>query len=182
MKRIGYILIFTFLFGKNIGYSFSRGFFANQFQEWQLPHTYVNFDLPDIHEFLSLKKLHPNLSGCNVTVPYKQSIIPYLNKLSEAAQQIGAVNCIAFDQNKTIGHNTDVVGFAHSINQLILPNVPWINHVQSFINLDKTIINLTKTIIILPRLLYQSCQRSIFQFFYFTVAINQKQVTDHIRE
>jgi len=66
--------------------------------------------------------------------------------------------------------------------QLILPNVPWINHVQSFINLDKTIINLTKTIIILPRLLYQSCQRSIFQFFYFTVAINQKQVTDHIRE
>lgn len=109
------------LIGKNIGYSFSRGFFANQFQEWQLPHTYVNFDLPDIQEFLSLKKLHPNLSGCNVTVPYKQSIIPYLNELSEAAQQIGAVNCIAFDQNKTIGHNTDVVGFAHSLDQLILP-------------------------------------------------------------
>lgn len=109
------------LVGKNIGYSFSRGFFAKQFQEWQLPHQYVNFDLANIQEFLSLKELHANLSGCNVTVPYKQSIIPYLEELSEAAQQVGAVNCIAFQQNKTIGHNTDVVGFAHSLDQLILP-------------------------------------------------------------
>lgn len=104
------------LIGKNIGYSFSRRFFAEKFQECELPHTYTNFDLDTVEEFSNLKERYPALSGCNVTIPYKQSILPFLDDLSDAAKQIGAVNCIAFTANQSIGHNTDVIGFEKTLD------------------------------------------------------------------
>ncbi|MGB3149635.1 MAG: shikimate dehydrogenase, partial [Maribacter sp.] len=68
------------LVGKNISYSFSRGYFAQKFNDLNLKHhSYENFDLEEITEFPSLLKNSPNLRGLNVTIPYKEAVIPYLN-------------------------------------------------------------------------------------------------------
>lgn len=108
------------LIGKNIDYSFSRKYFNNKFElENCTGVEYVNFDIPTIDLFPEL--LTANHSGYNVTIPYKESIIPFLDELSREAKAIGAVNTIKRIKNQLIGFNTDTYGFTEALLPL-LPN------------------------------------------------------------
>jgi len=109
------------LIGKDISYSFSKGYFAEKFKtENRTNCSYVNFDFQDISEFQSIFKNHPDIKGLNVTIPYKEQIIPYLNKLNKKAAKIGAVNTIKISKKgKLIGYNTDYYGFKKSIEPLL---------------------------------------------------------------
>ena len=83
------------LLGRNINYSFSKGYFTEKFQTENLEGcTYENFDIPEITAFLEITKTNPDIKGMNVTIPYKEVVIPYLDKLSKKAAKIGAVNTI----------------------------------------------------------------------------------------
>ena len=93
------------LIGKNISYSFSREYFSNKFKTEKISSKYLNFDLIDINQIYKLTKEF-NLSGLNVTIPYKESIIQFLDETDSKAKQIGAVNTIKFFNNKMIGYNT----------------------------------------------------------------------------
>ena len=83
------------LLGRNINYSFSRGYFTEKFEKENLEgYTYENFDIPTIESFLDVIKNNDHLSGMNVTIPYKEAVLPFLDKLSKKARKIGAVNTI----------------------------------------------------------------------------------------
>ena len=106
------------LLGKNISYSFSRGYFTKKFEKLGLnTHKYVNFDLQNINELPKvLEKNKGVLKGINITIPYKEEVMQYLNKLDKTAKEIGAVNTIKFTKRGDLkGYNTDVVGFENSI-------------------------------------------------------------------
>jgi shikimate dehydrogenase len=100
------------LVGKNIEYSFSRSYFREKFNREGIKNcSYKNFDLNSIEEIKAVLK-EKNIKGLNVTIPYKESIINYLDSLSEEAKKIGAVNTIRFlEDGTTQGHNTDAFGF-----------------------------------------------------------------------
>ncbi|RCT55196.1 shikimate dehydrogenase [Winogradskyella sp. KYW1333] len=104
------------LVGRNISYSFSRGYFAKKFENENLNYSYVNFDLESIDDLLNAINNTPNLKGLNVTIPYKEEVIPLLDKLNKRARKIGAVNTIQFKDNKLIGYNTDYYGFKNSLS------------------------------------------------------------------
>jgi len=112
------------LLGKNIGYSFSVGYFAEKFKSLNLEdYEYVNFDIQSIEEFPEIIKNNPNLKGMNVTIPYKEAVIPYLEKISKKAQRIGAVNTIKFTKKgKLKGYNSDFYGFKKSLKPLLEPH------------------------------------------------------------
>lgn len=112
------------LIGKNISYSFSKKFFTEKFEKSALSgYSYENFDLSTIAQFPKLLRENPDLAGLNVTIPYKEKIIPYLHKLSKKATQIGAVNCIKFTKKGTLkGYNTDFYGFKKSLQPLLKPH------------------------------------------------------------
>lgn len=108
------------LLGKNIDYSFSRGYFKTKFEKEHLPHQYINLDWDTLTNFKERIFEIPELRGFNVTIPYKEEIIPYLDALDEAAAQINAVNCVKISPNKKlIGYNTDYYGFSESIRPLL---------------------------------------------------------------
>ena len=110
------------LLGKNIEYSFSRGYFTKKFDKLGLEnHKYVNFDLENISEFPALVKAQgKNLIGMNVTIPFKQEVIQYLDKLDKTAKKIGAVNTIKFTKRGNLkGYNSDIVGFEKSLHPLL---------------------------------------------------------------
>ena len=107
------------LIGKSLEHSFSSQYFNEKFFKEGITDTqYLNFELKHISEFTELIKTH-KISGLNVTIPYKESIIPFLDELNEEAKEIGAVNTIQFSNGKTIGHNTDHIGFTNSIKPLL---------------------------------------------------------------
>ena len=107
------------LIGKSLSHSFSRSYFEKKFIENELnDHFYKNFELETIEQFSNALKTQ-NLKGLNVTNPYKESIIPFLDELSIEAQEIGAVNCINIVNGKTIGYNTDAYGFGQSIKPFL---------------------------------------------------------------
>ena len=104
------------LVGRDISYSFSRGYFADKFESEKSPNTYVNFDLQSITELDAIVKNTPTLKGLNVTIPYKEEVIPMLDELDKRAQKIGAVNTIRITRSKKlIGYNTDYYGFKNSL-------------------------------------------------------------------
>ncbi|MNK30222.1 Shikimate dehydrogenase [compost metagenome] len=103
------------LLGKNISYSFSKKYFEEKFKKLFLKNYSYNFiDIPEIDLFQSVIE-NPDLVGINVTIPYKQAVIPFLDELSDEALQIGAVNCIRFLNGKKIGYNTDAFGFEKTL-------------------------------------------------------------------
>jgi shikimate dehydrogenase len=107
------------LIGKTLSHSFSEGYFNEKFHKEDINDAeYKKFELNNISEFTDLisKIKH---SGLNVTTPYKESIIPFLDELTPHAKAIGAVNTIQFKDNKLIGHNTDTIGFSQSIYPLL---------------------------------------------------------------
>lgn len=110
------------LLGRNISYSFSRNYFTQKFEKEGLTgiYSYENFDIPSIAEFSSVLKNNPTTIGMNVTIPYKEEVIPFLDQLSENAKAIGAVNTIkVLADGKLEGHNTDYFGFTESLKPLL---------------------------------------------------------------
>ena len=108
------------LVGKNIAYSFSREYFTKKFKSLQLHHCrYINFDLDSIDAFPDVLKQNPHLKGLNVTIPYKEKILPYVQHLSREVNEIGAVNTITFTKEGLKGHNTDAYGFKRSFAPLL---------------------------------------------------------------
>jgi shikimate dehydrogenase len=109
------------LLGKDIGYSFSRDYFSNKFTAENLQHEYVNFDLENLSTFKSLLN-RKDISGMNVTIPYKQKVIPFLDELDPVAKAIGAVNTIVFKDDKRLGFNTDHIGFQNTLLNHLKPH------------------------------------------------------------
>jgi shikimate dehydrogenase len=112
------------LVGKNISYSFSKGYFGEKFEKLNLEdYYYDNLDFQNIEDFPDFIKQNPTISGLNVTIPYKEAIIPFLDKLSKRATEIGAVNTIKITKSgKLKGFNTDYIGFQKSIEPLLNVN------------------------------------------------------------
>lgn len=112
------------LLGRNISYSFSKGYFAEKFSKEHFDNcSYENFDIPEINYFTELIKNNTDLNGLNVTIPYKEAILPFLDKLSKNATEIGAVNTIKFTKKgKLKGYNTDYYGFQKSLEPLLQPH------------------------------------------------------------
>ena len=117
MKKYG-------LLGYPLGHSFSKNYFNQKFEAEKIDAEYLNFEIPDIKEIKSVIKENPELNGLNVTIPYKQQVIPYLDDLDDDARQIGAVNVIKFSKGlfgkvKLKGYNSDIIGFKQSIEPLL---------------------------------------------------------------
>lgn len=111
------------LIGYPLSHSFSKGFFAEKFSRENIQGClYDNFPLENIGLFPQIWQQQPELKGINVTIPYKQEVIPYLDVLSDAVKEIGAVNCIRLEANGQLrGFNTDVTGFRRSLEPLLQP-------------------------------------------------------------
>lgn len=109
------------LLGKNISYSFSKSYFSEKFTNLKIKNSiYRNFDISKIEDFKTILKQNKKLKGLNVTIPYKQQIIPFLDSLDPTALEIGAVNTIRFTNSNTLkGFNTDAVGFENSLRPLL---------------------------------------------------------------
>ncbi len=112
------------LLGRNISYSFSKGYFTDKFNcENFAGCTYENFDIPEITAFPEVIKNTSDLKGMNVTIPYKETVIPFLDKLSKKAELIGAVNTIKITKKgKLKGYNTDYYGFKKALEPLLQPH------------------------------------------------------------
>lgn len=112
------------LLGYPLGHSFSKNYFNQKFESEKIDAQYVNFEISDIKYIKNVLKENPNLNGLNVTIPYKEQVIPYLDDLDEDARLIGAVNVIKFTKGflgktKLIGYNSDIIGFKRSIEPLL---------------------------------------------------------------
>ncbi|PTN07792.1 shikimate dehydrogenase [Mangrovibacterium marinum] len=112
------------LIGYRLGYSFSKGFFTEKFQNEKLTeHEYVNFELDSIDEFPEIFKKNDHIAGLNCTIPYKQQIIPYLDEIDEEAAKVGAINTVKIirtgEKIKLKGFNTDIYGFENSLKPML---------------------------------------------------------------
>ena len=100
------------LLGRKLGHSFSKEYFTDKFSRLNLNDSYVNIELDDVSEIISFVKENKDLKGFNVTVPYKEAIIPYLDDIDNVAKEVGAVNTVKVCNNGMLkGFNTDVIGF-----------------------------------------------------------------------
>ncbi len=108
------------LIGFPLTHSFSKKYFEEKFvNENLLEHCFELYPIKEISEFKEIIISQKNLKGLAVTIPHKQAIIPLLSTISDEAKVIGAVNCIKVNQSKTIGYNTDVIGFEKSLKPLL---------------------------------------------------------------
>ena len=115
MKKFG-------LIGSPLKHSFSYGYFKNKFIEEKILYSeYNNYELDKVSDVKSLIKKDKNICGLNVTIPYKEQIIPYLDDIESIAKEIGSVNVINKENNKLVGYNTDYAAFMYSL-KLWLPN------------------------------------------------------------
>lgn len=120
MHRLG-------LIGKTLSHSFSKTFFEEKFRrEGISDYSYDLFEIPEIQQITDFIRQHPDLKGFNVTIPYKQTIIPFLDELSQEAAAIGAVNAVFIKRNGnqilTKGFNTDAEGFLRSMDGYPMPS------------------------------------------------------------
>ena len=115
------------LIGYPLGHSFSKDYFNQKFSSEQINAEYINFEIPDINFLMEVLSENYNLCGLNVTIPYKEKVIPFLDELDADAQRIGAVNVIKFirtkDSLKLVGYNSDIIGFCDSIAPLIKKDI-----------------------------------------------------------
>ena len=111
------------LIGKSLGHSFSAKFFNGKFKAEQIDADYQLFEIEDVATIDNLIKEH-NLEGFNVTIPYKETIIPHLDGLTKEAHEIGAVNCVVIKNGQKIGHNTDLTGIEASLHWLDIDSNP----------------------------------------------------------
>ena len=115
------------LIGKSLSHSFSKNYFEEKFHREQISDvSYSLFELADIEHITDFIQQYPDLVGFNVTIPYKQAIIPYLDELSEEVEAVHAVNAVLIkrigNQIHTQGFNTDIFGFRKSLEGMSLPN------------------------------------------------------------
>lgn len=114
MKKFG-------LIGYPLSHSFSKSYFEEKFRRENIAWAkYRNFEIPDlktVREIFSINGLH----GLNVTVPHKEGIMDYLDTIDDTAQKIGAVNAITFENGKTKGYNTDIIGFSELLKGINVP-------------------------------------------------------------
>ena len=111
------------LIGYPLNHSFSPRFFANKFEEEGICDAeYKAYPLENIEAFSELYS--DELHGINVTIPYKEQVIPFMDELSPAVQEIGALNTILFKDGKKIGYNTDVYGFQTSLTEWCADQLP----------------------------------------------------------
>lgn len=104
------------LIGYRLSHSFSKQYFSNKFEREHIEDSsYELFELEDIQEFPKVVEQHPDIRGMNVTIPYKQQVMRYLDSLDGSAKLVGAVNTIKFEGSKRIGFNTDYYGFKESL-------------------------------------------------------------------
>lgn len=109
------------LIGRKLGHSFSKDHFTKVFAKVGLKdHRYDLFELAEISDFPHLLKKNPDLRGLNVTIPYKEDVIPYLDELDPLAAAVGAVNTIVIKNGRTKGYNTDVAGFRSLIGPMAI--------------------------------------------------------------
>ncbi|NRA11005.1 MAG: shikimate dehydrogenase [Crocinitomicaceae bacterium] len=109
MKKYG-------LIGKSLEHSFSKSFFEGYFEKNNISGTYRNIELQTIEDFVGIRD---SFDGFNVTIPYKQTIIPFLDELTDEANFIGAVNVVQCVDGRLMGHNSDVFGFHQSIKPFL---------------------------------------------------------------
>lgn len=112
------------LLGYPLGHSFSKNYFNQKFEAEKINAEYLNFEIPNIKNIKEVLKENPDLRGLNVTIPYKEQVIPFLDELDKDASVIGAVNVIKFakgmfGKQKLIGFNSDIIGFKQSIAPLL---------------------------------------------------------------
>ena len=117
MKKYG-------LIGNPLGHSFSKGYFNEKFSNENIDAEYVNFEIPTIDDLPAVIAENKNLCGLNVTIPYKEKVISYLDEVTTDARAIGAVNVIRIERSakgepKLIGYNSDIVGFTQSIEPML---------------------------------------------------------------
>lgn len=114
------------LIGYPLGHSFSVEYFSKRFSDGKIDAEYRNFPLEEVSQFEQLVKREPGLAGLNVTVPYKQKILPFLDALDRTARTIQAVNTIKFCRKDNhlalLGYNTDVIGFERSLKEHLKPD------------------------------------------------------------
>lgn len=114
------------LIGYPLGHSFSISYFNEKFANEGIDAKYINFDIPDIKDLTEILDSNPELKGLNVTIPYKQQVLGYLDYISPEARSIGAVNVIrVVHKGKKVflrGYNSDVIGFTKSIEPLLEPS------------------------------------------------------------
>ncbi|MBP1617120.1 MAG: Shikimate 5-dehydrogenase [Bacteroidetes bacterium] len=115
------------LIGFPLKHSFSRKFFTEKFARENMDAEYLNFEIPNIDQLPEIIAANRELRGLNVTIPYKEKVIPFLDELDSQAQEIGAVNVIRIERNggkvRLVGYNSDLVGFQNSIAPLIQPEI-----------------------------------------------------------
>ena len=118
MKKYG-------LIGYPLGHSFSMGYFNEKFKNGAINAVYENFEIPDIQDITTVIGSNPDLAGFNVTIPYKEKVMDYLDYIAPEAAEIGAVNVVKVTHNgeRAVlkGFNSDVVGFVNSIKPLLRP-------------------------------------------------------------
>lgn len=111
------------LIGYPLKHSFSIGYFNEKFISEDIDAEYINFEISEIGKLINIINEEKNLSGLNVTIPYKEKVIPYLNELDKDAKNIGAVNVIKIERKKNklklIGYNSDIIGFTQSIEPIL---------------------------------------------------------------
>ncbi|WKN32859.1 shikimate dehydrogenase [Porifericola rhodea] len=108
------------LIGYRLSHSFSRKYFSDKFQREHISNAeYGLFELEDIQELPELLEEQPEIRGLNVTIPYKQQVMRYLDELDGSAKKVGAVNTIKFLKGKRIGYNTDYYGFKESLEKWV---------------------------------------------------------------
>lgn len=111
------------LIGYPLGHSFSKSYFNEKFENEGINAEYINFEIPTLDSLPEILASNLELKGLNVTIPYKEKVISYLDSISPEARAIGAVNVIRVDHkgNDTYlkGFNSDVIGFTKSIEPLL---------------------------------------------------------------
>lgn len=113
MRRFG-------LIGYPLSHSFSQKYFTEKFRTAHIHDcVYDNFPLQNIDELRKVLDKHPDLTGLNVTIPYKEKVIPYLHHQDDVVKKIGACNCIKIVNGELHGYNTDVTGFEDSLRPLL---------------------------------------------------------------
>ena len=116
-------MLYFGLIGCSLSHSFSRNFFTAKFEAEQRAADYSLIEVEDISTINNIIARH-SLVGFNVTIPYKESIIPYLDEVTKEAHEIGAVNCVVIKDGRKIGHNTDITGIEASLHWLDIDSQP----------------------------------------------------------
>jgi shikimate dehydrogenase len=111
------------LIGYPLSHSFSKNYFSQKFIDEGIANcNYELYPIKSIDEFPALLKTVPDLNGMNVTIPYKEAVLPFLDEVSTAVKEIGACNCIRVQDGHLYGFNTDVTGFEQTILPLLKPH------------------------------------------------------------